>query len=403
MLLIENSSDTKASRAQIPMKINFLLPCYAWGPSGGFKVVYEYANRLVARGHQVNVIHPRRLKFPPPEELTIRKRVRITRLWVKEICSEPHIDWHRVDPRVRLLYVPSSDQRYVPDGDILFATAWHTVRSVSECSAKKGEKCYLIQGYETWQGPQNLVNDTWLAPLHKVVVSRWLLQIGTDLGCNDITYVPNAIDVEHYRVITPIGQRTRQITMAFSPVAVKALRDGIKALEIAKEHFSDLRASLFGKERRASFIPPWIDYVQNPSQKQLVEQIFNNSAIVMSSSVAEGFGLPSAEGAACGCAMVVTDSGGVRDFIVHGETGLLSPPRDPEALARNLCLLLENDDLRIRLAQAGRTFVSDLNWDHSTDLLESFLNRVQQNQVSNHSTMAVAPPPPMRTSRLEMN
>jgi L-malate glycosyltransferase len=385
------------------MKVNFLLPCYAWGPSGGFKVVYEYANRLVARGHQVTVIHPRRLKFPPPEELTIRKRIRIARLWLKEICSEPLIDWHRVDPRVRLLYVPSSDQRYVPDSDILFATAWHTVRSVEECSVKKGEKCYLIQGYETWQGPQNLVNDTWLAPLRKVVVSRWLQQIGAELGCSDISYVPNAVDVEQYRVITPIGQRTRQVAMAFSPVAVKALRDGIKALDIAKKHLPNLRAILFGKERRASFIPLWINYVQNPSQEQLVEQIFNNSAIVMSSSIAEGFGLPPAEGAACGCAMVTTDSGGVRDFITHGKTGLLSPPRDPEALARNLCLLLANDDLRIRLAQAGHALVVGFNWERSTDLLESFLNGVVQNPVPHRPSVAVTPPPQMQVSRLETN
>jgi glycosyltransferase involved in cell wall biosynthesis len=93
----------------------------------------------------------------------------------------------------------------------------------------------------------------------------------------------------------------------------------------------------------------------------------------------------------------------VRDFIIHGKTGLLSPPEDPEALARNLCLLLANDDLRIQLAQAGRAFVAGLNWEHSTDLLESFLNPVQQNQVSNHPTLAVATPPQMRISRLEMN
>ena len=28
------------------MKVTFLLPSYVWAPSGGPKVVYEYANRL---------------------------------------------------------------------------------------------------------------------------------------------------------------------------------------------------------------------------------------------------------------------------------------------------------------------------------------------------------------------
>jgi glycosyltransferase involved in cell wall biosynthesis len=385
------------------MKINFLLPCYAWGPSGGFKVVYEYANRLVARGHHVNVIHPRRLKFPPPEKLTPRKCVQIARLWFREIRSEPVIHWHRVDPRVRLLYVPSSASSYIPDGDILFATAWHTVRSVMECPISKGERCYLIQHYETFQGPQNLVDETWRAPLRKVVVSRWLADLSEALGVGEVVHIPIGIDHQVYRVMNPIARRPRQVAMMFSHVPFKRSADGIRALEIAKQHFADLQVILFGVSRRRPSIPGWMTYLNDPPQQHLVENVLNTSSIVLSPSLAEGFGLPPAEGAACGCAMVATDSGGVRDFIIHGKTGLLSPPGDPEALARNLCLLLANDDLRVRLAQAGRNLVAGLNWEHSTDLLESFLNRGERNQVSNHSTAAVTPPAQMRISRLEMN
>jgi glycosyltransferase involved in cell wall biosynthesis len=384
------------------MKINFLLPCYAWAPSGGFKVVYEYANRLVARGHQVNVIHPRHLKFPPPEHLTIRKRLRIARLWVKEMCSEPAIHWHRMDPRVRLLYVPSSDWRYLPDGDILFATAWHTVRSVMECPEPKGQKWYLIQGYETWQGPQDLVDETWRAPLRKVAVSKWLVNLGKELGCNDITHIPNGVDGERYRVITPIEQRVRQVAMTVSRVPIKASQDGIKALEIAREKFPDMRAAVFGKDRYPPAMPSWITYVHDPSQQFLVEQIFNNSSIVLSPSLTEGFGLPLVEGAACGCAMVATDSGGVRDFITHGKTGLLSAPKDPEALAQNLCLLLANDELRIRLAEEGRRIVAGLTWERSAGLLESLLSGAMQRQVNDRSSL----PEPSSTQLqpyLEMN
>jgi L-malate glycosyltransferase len=385
------------------MKINFLLPCYAWGPSGGFKVVYEYANRLVARGHHVNVIHPRRLKFPPPEKLTPGKCVRIARLWFQEIRSEPVIHWHRVDPRVRLLYVPSSASSYIPDGDILFATAWHTVRSVMECPISKGEKCYLIQHYETFQGPQNLVDETWRAPLRKVVVSKWLADLSEGLGAGEVAHIPIGIDHQVYRLTNPIAQRRRQIAMMFSHVPFKRSADGIKALEITKQQFTDLQVILFGVSRRRPSIPGWMTYLNDPPQQHLVEDVLNTSSIVLSPSLAEGFGLPPAEGAACGCAMVATDSGGVRDFIIHGETGLLSPPKDPEALARNLCLLLADDDLRIRLAQAAHALVAGFNWERSTDLLESFLNRVVQNQVSHHSSIALNPSPQMQVSRLEMN
>jgi glycosyltransferase involved in cell wall biosynthesis len=351
----------------------------------------------------VAVIHPRRLKFPPPEKLNIRQRARKARLWLNETYSKPVVHWHRMDPRVQLLYVPTSDHCFIPDGDILFATAWHTVGSVMTCPPIKGDKCYLIQGYETWQGPQNLVDDTWRAPLRKIAVSQWLLELGKTLGCDDMTYIPNAIDLQHYRVINPLDHRARQIAMAFSPVAVKASQDGIRALQIAKEHFPDLRAVLFGKEPRPTSIPGWMTYVHDAPQDAIVEHIFNASSIVLSSSLTEGFGLPPAEGAACGCAMVATDSGGVRDFIISGETGLLSAPGDPEALARNLCLLLGHDELRIRFAEAGHTFVQRFSWEHSTDLLESFLRQVMHMESREPTPVVIAHSAQLPVPRMEMN
>lgn len=123
------------------MNITFLLPCYCWVPSGGFRVVYEYANQLVARGHQVTVIHPRRLAFPPPEKFTFRQRLRRMRLAAVESTKHPTMYWQEMDPRVRLEFVPDSSARYFPNADIVFATAWHTVASVLALPAHKGEKC----------------------------------------------------------------------------------------------------------------------------------------------------------------------------------------------------------------------------------------------------------------------
>jgi L-malate glycosyltransferase len=355
------------------VRITFLMPCYVWGPSGGFRVVYEYASRLVSRGHQVSVVHPRRLKYPPPERVTARSRIRKIRLRLKELLSTPSVNWHPIDKRVGMLFVPSSDERYLPDADVLFATAWHTVRSVLECPPSKGEKCYLIQGYETWQGPQHLVNDTWCAPLRKVVIARWLLELGKELGCTDISYVPNAIDLQRYRIICPIEDRPQQVVMAFSAVPIKGSADGIKALEIAKRQFPDLKVVLFGISRRPSWIPAWMNYFQNPAQTQIIEELYNRSSIIISPSWTEGFPLPPAEAAACGCAIVATDIGGMQEYVTHGVTGLLSPSKAPEALAENLCLLLRDYQLRIRLAKAANSAISRFDWSHSTNLLEEFI------------------------------
>ena len=72
-----------------------------------------------------------------------------------------------------------------------------------------------------------------------------------------------------------------------------------------------------------------------------------------------GEGLPKVliEAAACGRAIVTTDVPGCREVVRHGESGLLVPPRDPEALARALATLLGDPALRGRMGARGREIV----------------------------------------------
>ncbi|HKT47026.1 MAG TPA: glycosyltransferase family 4 protein [Candidatus Acidoferrales bacterium] len=368
-------SDRKSREPAPSMAVTFLMPCYCWAPSGGFRIVYEYANQLVARGHRVTVIHPRRLAFRPPEKFTLRQRARRLRLRTVEIVRRPKIDWHKIDPRVRLAYVSASSAAHFPDADVVFATAWHTVQSVLALPPSKGRKCYLIQGFESFLGPRDLVAATWRAPLHKVVVANWLRDLAADLGAGPVTYIPNAIDPSLYRLLEPIEQRGRCVSMAASPVPVKAANDGVQALVIAKQKHTDLQAVLFGPAPPPLALPDWITYLCNPPQQAIID-VYNRSSIFLSSSLSEGFGLPPAEAASCGCALVATDVGGLRDYLEHGVTGLFSPPADPAALAKNLCALLDNDALRIRLAKAARLRISEFTWSRSVALMEQFLRKV---------------------------
>lgn len=352
------------------MRITFLMPCYTWGPSGGFRVVYEYANQLTARGHDVTIVHPRWLKKCYFEHFTLRGWAGNIRTFARELFYTPSIDWHAVDSKVRMLFVPSSDQRYIPDGDALFATAWHTVHSVLKCLPSKGEQFYLIQGYETFLGPKELVDATWRTPLHKIVIAKWLLELGNELGAQDMTYVPNAVDHDRFRLHRPIEGRPRQVAMLFSAAQAKGSSDGIEALKMAKKLFPDLRVVLFGTPRRAAWIPEWVYYHRSPAQDFLVSKIYNGSSTFLSPSRAEGWPLPPSEAMACGCAVVATDIGGHQDYIRNGVTGLLSPSNNPKALAANLCLLLGDEGMRVRLAETGNMLIRQFSWQRNTVLLE---------------------------------
>jgi glycosyltransferase involved in cell wall biosynthesis len=69
-------------------------------------------------------------------------------------------------------------------------------------------------------------------------------------------------------------------------------------------------------------------------------------------------GIPRAliEAAACGLALVTTDTPGCRDVVIHEQTGLLIPPRDPVALCRAIERLGETS-VRSELGIAARRLV----------------------------------------------
>ncbi|MFB7929176.1 glycosyltransferase [Streptomyces sp. NPDC056039] len=89
--------------------------------------------------------------------------------------------------------------------------------------------------------------------------------------------------------------------------------------------------------------------------EELVDAVRRARAGVLSSvSDAECFGTALAEAQACGTPAVGTAVGGLPFTVADGETGIVVPPRDPEALAAALRTLLTDDALADRMGLAGR-------------------------------------------------
>jgi glycosyltransferase involved in cell wall biosynthesis len=74
----------------------------------------------------------------------------------------------------------------------------------------------------------------------------------------------------------------------------------------------------------------------------------------------ESQGCPNAvlEALAAGVPVVANDSGGTRELIIDGRTGLLIGSRDPAALAAAVIRLLRDPTLARRLSEAGRAHVA---------------------------------------------
>jgi len=65
------------------------------------------------------------------------------------------------------------------------------------------------------------------------------------------------------------------------------------------------------------------------------------------------------EAQAAGRAIVATRVGGVAEAVVEGRTALLTPPRDPAALAGAIRILADDPDRRARMGAAGQALVRE--------------------------------------------
>jgi len=82
--------------------------------------------------------------------------------------------------------------------------------------------------------------------------------------------------------------------------------------------------------------------------------------VFVMSSVTEGLGTSLLDAMAAGKPIVATRTGGIPEVVADGETGLLVPPRDHEALAAAIVRLLKDETLRERMGDAGRTRAQSL-------------------------------------------
>ncbi|MDR3001829.1 MAG: glycosyltransferase family 4 protein [Fibromonadaceae bacterium] len=352
------------------MKINFLLPCFGTRPLGGFRIVYQYANKFADKGHEVSIIYAsgRESKF-----LFLARRV-IT-FFVKDAFS--------LHKSIRKSYVFKLNNNTIPDADITFATACTTAVALNSCSESKGERIYLIQGYETWSMPQDKLNETWrYKDMKKIVISKYLKDIGEQLGVFDTIYIPNSINCDLFRLAKGTNNRKYNIAMMYSEWEVKGSKYGLQAIEIMKKKYPDLRVMFFGIKSRDKKIPKWIDYVKKPSQDFLTNDIYNNSSIYLCSSISEGWGLPPMEAMACGAAVVTTQNGGISDFCIDGENALICEIKNPEQMARNMERIYLNADLHTSLVRNGLEKIKEFSLDRSFELLESLCQKILNSKTN---------------------
>jgi glycosyltransferase involved in cell wall biosynthesis len=120
-------------------------------------------------------------------------------------------------------------------------------------------------------------------------------------------------------------------------------------------------------------------------RSDVFEELADADVLVHASIIAEPFGQVVIEGMAAGLPVIATRGGGPEEVIVHGETGLLVPPADVEALAEALRNLAGDPKLRRDLGERGRIAADD----YRTDRAAAQMRAVYQQLLSGGSGRSI--------------
>lgn len=348
--------------------IIFLLPASGRRPVGGYKVVYEYANRLVADGYQVSIVYPAYcFRFGQSSWKAFLKKCKaLLRFSILEITKGYSCrNWFNLDKRVKEHWVWSLSCK-LPSDAICFATAIQTAVYLNQHKEiLEKDKFYLIQHFENWGG---VTSDNVIASYHysmkKIVISHWLERILQNVG-EKAVLIPNGFDFKYFKCVKDISSRNPfSICMLYHLSDWKGCADGFHALDIVKKKYPSTIVNIFGVPSRPKGLQDWYHYSQSPN-RETHNRIYNESAIFIGTSWTEGWGLTVGEAMICGCAVACTDNLGYLEMATDNVTALVSPIKNPKALAANIIRLIEDDQLRYRIAEAGNENIQQFTWERA--------------------------------------
>jgi glycosyltransferase involved in cell wall biosynthesis len=154
-------------------------------------------------------------------------------------------------------------------------------------------------------------------------------------------------DVPHILFLGRLGERkgVPELLKALAQPAMQAMAWRATLAGDGEVERFRAEAERLGLGSRVAF-PGWVD-------RAAVQALLHSADVVTLPSYKEGLPMSVIEGLANRIAVVATPAGATAEIIADGESGLLVPPGDAEALAQALARVVADPALRGRLAQHG--------------------------------------------------
>jgi glycosyltransferase involved in cell wall biosynthesis len=355
------------------MKISFIIPFNSL--TGGIKVVFTHANNLVKRGHKVVIYCPFFPYLFGYKFCSARGAVRLFKGLARSLIRRNNVNWFDLEAQLKIIPYVSDD--FIEDSDVVIATAWPTAYSVYSLSEAKGKKIYFIQDYEIWSGPEEMVNNSYRLELNRIVSAPHLKELlEQKFGVGVVGVVPNGVDSVFYYESEKKFNQPRKILMLYHRDSRKGVKEGIDAIRIVRQKYSDIEVIMFSvRSPRRGELPSFVRFYKGLYGVKLAE-LYKSADIFISPSLSEGWHSPSMEEMAARCAVVATSVGSMKYIGIPNETAMICQPGDVNCLAESIIKLLEDEELLRKLSNNGYNIVRKFFWDKSTEIFEQILKKL---------------------------
>lgn len=383
---------------------------------GGVLLIIEYANRLVLRNHSVQIFTPGGTVDP-----ALKQRLHPSVELVE--CSARLADRRAPGKLVHLLW---SMARELPPADVVVATHTPTTAAVllasivnlaqkksfrsdssRASSSRVGSSRFGLPSTPSSQRPARawlymdypeMFKSRWIERLLLRFAPRWfdvLWTISAPLkemvsAHTDAPIVvtgsglPNA-DLLFSQQRIQLADGRKQILYVGTALPRKGLREFLMAMGIVHEQHQNCIIVVVGTED-CRLIVEQSELGQSAS-KDVIEfhsqlsdlalgKLYASSDLYVSASWGEGLGYPPLEAMICGTPVVLTDSGGVRDYAEHEQNCLLVPPKDVPTMAAAIERVLGDEELARHLSENGVQTAKRYDWKSVGDRVEESAYRI---------------------------
>ena len=331
------------------LRILCMLPTL--NPYGGVVSVVNLLNILADRGHHV------------------------TLLSMSEISRDD------VHPRMEPMFHPKGD----PIGDahaahdIFMATWWETAPPIADLHRRRGSGSafYFIQDIESDFYPEEdvttreAVHATYDLIPNRLVKTAYLEERLRAAGVA-AHRIPPGMDLDIYYPRSGAPSTRPPGVVAMARPGSSADHRGFEILQAVYRSIADTRPDValasFGASLDRDELPGTNHGRLEPSQ---LPALYSAHPVYVDVSRVHGFGRTGVEAMACGCATVLSASGGVSEYARDGENAIMVPVGDVDATVAAIIDLLADPSRMDRLAAQASVTVADFSDYRAANVVEN--------------------------------